>query len=651
MNLLTYTVGIDTGGTFTDSIVMNNATGKTTKAKVLTTPFDLTVCFREVLEAEAEKLQMPLADFLSACEDIRYSQTISTNAIITRTGTKIGLLVTAGHESDVYGSGPEARTFVDSELIRGVEILEKSEGGKVAQLNMTKTRETLDWLVDHGARAVVVALKGSFDDPAAELAVRDLVRNEYPPQYLGRVPIFLSHEMAKISDDRVRTCTSIVGAYVHHSMRTYLYRAEDFLKANSHRHPLLLVKSDGTLSTIPWASAAGSIGSGPAAGVLGARLLGKQLYGLQEVLTMDIGGTSLDCALVGEGSLLTPYTELEGMTVFQPMVRLRSAPVGEGSLVRVVDGRIQVGPRSAGSTPGPACFGRGGTEPTLTDANLILGLLDPSNFLGGRIQLSTEKAEAAIRKEVADPLGLNLLEASWAIREAAEESMIKALRSLPLEKKINLSMFCYGGGGPLHICSLMNIIDEIGSAYVFPFSSEFSAMGCNMLDISHSYYSEVIPDEVALERTRNALTERASMDIAGEGLDIRQGSFESSLYSQNMSVTMQDVLGGSRGHTGQKLGPLIYSLTWRAESRKPVFIKSSSTSPGSLDSALKRTRMVCWNKSGPEDTRVFNLNKLECGHRVRGPAILESEDSTVVLESGYHLLVDEFGNFRIGRKE
>lgn len=650
VKLLTYTVGIDTGGTFTDCIVMDNETGRTTKSKVLTTPFDLTVCFKEALEAQAEKLHVSIAEFLTACEGIRYSQTISTNTIVTRSGTKIGLIVTSGYESEVYGSGPEVRTFVDPELIKGIEVSGKSIGTYGVELDLTKTRATMDYLVDHGARAIVVALKGSFNSPAGELAVRDFVRREYPPQYLGRVPVFLSHEVARVNDDRVRTCTTVVGVYVHRSMRAHLYKAEDFLNANSHRHPLLLVKSDGTLSTIPWASAAGSIGSGPAAGVLGARLIGKQLYGLQEVITMDLGGTSLDYALVGDGNLLAYYAELEGITVFQPMVRLSSAPVGGGSLVRAGDGRIQVGPESAGSTPGPACFGRGGIVPTPTDANLILGYLDPSNFLGGRIQLSPEKAEAVIRKEIADPLGLNVVEASWAIRGAAEQRMVDAMLSLSLENKKDLSVFCYGGGGPLHICSIMNSIAQLGSAYVFPFSSEFSAMGCNMLDISHSYSSEITPNKEALEKTRVELTDRASMDITGEGLDVRRGTFESSLYNQNMLVKIPDVLSGPRDSIGQMPGPFVYSLMWRAESRKPVFNKS--TIPASTDSksALKGSRKIWW-KSGPENTRIFDLNKLEFGHVVNGPAVIESEDSTIVLENSYLLKVDEFGNFKIGRTE
>lgn len=665
-----YIVGIDTGGTFTDGIVVDTETMQRLKLKVPTTPYDLNECFVDLLKGAAEKLSLNLQDFLSRCENIRYSQTIATNTIITRTGIKLGLIVTRGHEDDLYLSQrvnkwedkrkQAAFSFISRDMVAGIDESVDDSGRIVKPASTEEILSTLERLIDLGARAIVISLKNSYLNQAHEIAIRNVVKSEYPPQYLGRVPTFLSSDVARIKDDHARTFSALIDAYVHSKMATYLYKAEDFARENKYGRPLLLVNSDSALSTIARTKALSTIGSGPAAGLSGAYTIARGLYGSENVVTYDIGGTSLDIGLVkSEAPEVTYYVDLEGDKIFQPMIDVTSVAIGGGSIVHLEGKDIQVGPKSAGSAPGPACFDRGGVDPTPTDANLLLGYLNPDNFLGGRIKLNTERSKEVIDNVVAKPLGIDdIFEASYAVRKATDKKIIDSMRAFLQEKsggnQRKFIAYSYGGGGPVHVCSILSAIPEIESAYVFPFSSEFSAMGCCLLEMGHHYYRELSSKESgSLDKITNEMMETASKDMAGEGFSQDSVSPPVVGIYANGGATFTPVGDDSRGKIEQlqrsEKEPMVLSLKWQVKTAKAEFRKIQSSGRSTKEPVLKGKRSAYWPGLGLTETSVYELDSFTQQSIVKGPCIIESEDATVVLEPKFQYSVDEYGNGYIKR--
>ncbi|MEM4280731.1 MAG: hydantoinase/oxoprolinase family protein [Candidatus Caldarchaeum sp.] len=653
-----YIVGIDTGGTFTDGVVVDREGDLLLRLKVVTTPYDLTECFIELLSRAAEKVGLDVGTFLSRCESIRYSQTIATNTFITKTGTKLGLVVTRGYEDDLYSGrrSPPLLNLVSRDLIAGVEEDVDQSGIVRSPLSQRGALEVVEQLLDKGARALVVSLRNSYANPVHEDMILEVVKKEYPPHYLGSVPLFLSHKVVKIRDDYVRTCTAVVNAYIHRRMATYLYKAEDYTRANGYNKQLFVVTSDGAVSTIPWTKAISTIGSGPAAGVIGAYLIMKQIYGLNQVVTVDLGGTSLDMGIVKGGvPELTYYTMLDGITVFQPMISVESLAVGGGSLVKLSGDKVLVGPESAGSMPGPACFGRGGDQPTPTDANLLLGYLDPEGFLGGSIPLKLELASEAIRRSVAGPLGVDVVEASCMVRRSVDEKIAVSLRTF-LERRGaegKVTCYFYGGGGPLHACSILSRLKSLERAYVFPYSSEFSALGCCMLDIGHHYYREVRrADSTKLRDILEDMIDRARRDIEGEGFSADEVALEALLYAGYGSGFVPIPLNAD-AYPDQATGDgeaLIIILKSVIPTEKPRFKAMDKSTPDSAH-ALKGWREAYWTNIGMKRTPVYEMHMLRPGNIVDGPAIIQAEDTTVLIEPEFTYSVDEFGNGVIERSE
>ena len=383
-----FTIDIDTGGTCTDGFFSRDGEFKT--VKVLTTPHDLTVCLADCVKEGAKLFDVSVRDMLAATDVIRYSTTIGVNTLITKTGSKIGLIVSKGFKDSLYADDPKEAepvfSLVPKEMIDEVHEDIDDRGNIITTLEKEDVLDSMQRLIDMGARAIAVSLRNSHVNPAHERKCKSLIKDQYPNYYLGSLRVFLASEISDQPGDFQRTNTIVVNGYIHDALVKYLYKAEDDLRNNFCAHPLMVAHSYGGVARVAKTRAIDTYSSGPALGVIGAGTLGE-MYGFSNVITVDIGGTSLDLGLIRDGvHHYDMNPSITGFPVSVPMITTYSAPIASGSIARL-DGsnNLKVGPKSAGARPGPVCFNLGGMEPTVTDADVVLGIIDPDYFLGGRI--------------------------------------------------------------------------------------------------------------------------------------------------------------------------------------------------------------------------------------------------------------------------
>ncbi len=383
-----YSIDIDTGGTFTDGFVRGN--GKIETVKVPTTPHDLTLCFIECIEEAAKKLGYESArQLLPQTDTVRLSTTIGTNALINASGPKLGLITTRGPGENAY-TPPDAANSAVNFLVPGDMILcideeMGTDGTSITAPDSAQLLSGVKALLERGARRIVISLSRSPINPAHEKACRDIVLANYPAHYLGTVPLLLSTEISSEMDDRYRTNAALIDAYIHQEMAHYLYKADEDVRKNQFKWPLLIVHATGGVCRVAKTKAIDTCDSGPAAGLFGAAFLARS-YGIDNVVTVDVGGTSTDVGLVRHGEpSRTEEKDLGGIPVKESAIETASIGAGGSSIVRVdaKSKQLTVGPESAGGIPGPACFGLGGANACLTDAWVTLGYIDPELLPGG----------------------------------------------------------------------------------------------------------------------------------------------------------------------------------------------------------------------------------------------------------------------------
>jgi N-methylhydantoinase A len=530
-----FTIDIDTGGTFTDGFFTRDGEIKT--VKVLTTPHDLTVCFANCIKEGAEQFGISLNELMLNTDIVRYSSTTGVNALITRTGSKIGLIVTKGYLGSLYAKELKEvepiYSLISREMVLEVEEEIDNQGNIIRPLKNDEVLERMQYLIDIGARAITISLKNSHINPTHEKQVKRLIKEQYPNYYLGSVRVFLASEISDQPGDFYRTNAVVINGYVHDSLVKYLYKAEDDLRANLCPRPLMVAHSHGGVARVAKTRAIDTYASGPALGVIGAgNMAGK--YGFQNVMTVDIGGTSLDLGLIRDGVYsydLIPT--IAGLPVTVPMITTYSVALAGGSIASLDSSRnLQIGPKSVGARPGPACFNLGGTEPTVTDADVVLGFIDPNYFLGGRIRLNREKAVSAIKTRIADPLKISVEEAACLIREETgirtQKDILWFLERQGVGEK-ELSSFAvvvYGGAGPTHFCDFAKGL-SFGHSLASPYAAVFSAFGSSTTDLLHTYSKFIqidlfdkgkyLTDLERLNQIIAGLLEIAKNDIWGEG--------------------------------------------------------------------------------------------------------------------------------------
>ncbi len=669
-----FTVDIDTGGTFTDGFITRGGEFRTVKTP--TTPHDLTVCFMECIREGARVFDVPLGDFLYETDIIRFSNTIGTNSIIQRDGPKIGLIVSDGQDHlcpTVSEDGK--RPLVDAGMVETIAEEVDAVGAVLRPPVRADVLAAAQALIDRGARCLVVALEHADLNASNERLVRETIKREYPRDYLGSVPVFLSSDIVQRPGYRERINTAALNAYIHGKLTRLLYKAGEDLRRQQYRGHLFIGHNNGAVARVAKTRAINTYNSGPAAGLLGAREIGA-LYGARCVMSGDMGGTSFDIGFVVDGEpsyALRP--EVEGFNCNLPMLAIRALGAGGGSIAKVASGALQVGPESAGALPGPACFGLGGTRATVTDANLVLGWLDPEYFLGGRSRLDLNRARAAIEADVAVPLGISIEEAAWRIKYTVEADVGRELAQLRRDMGPHPApmLVVYGGAGPLHSCAIAAAAG-ISTLVVTPFSAVFSAYSSSLMDVGHLYYRRLdVPlhrqaDFGPVDKAVDELRQRATVDMRGEGFDAGRIAWELQLIVRSASGEEAKVLAPIDFHRSAdgvgevlgKAGPLLGGDTDLTLCTLGLFGKASvphylprqvPAASRALAEALKGRRRVSLHPQGePVALDVYDRERLENGHRIEGPVIVESSQTTMVIPEGWSLTVDHYDNALIERR-
>src|SRR6266540_2534221 len=497
-------ISVDIGGTFTDCFFVWDDIY--VEAKALTTHHNLALGFNDALDLACKRAELDRGTVLAEVDSVRYATTLGTNALIERKGPKVAAIVTHGFEDTIplsrgrgYGEGldysmqqnlPAAERpepIVPRQLIRSVRERMNSAGEVVARLDPQDVRNVVRELVDAGAEALVVSLTNATENPEHELQIQEIIQEEFPPHELGAIPVLLGHQVSGRKGEYVRATSTIVDAFLHEIMFHALSQLSNNLREFGYDKPMLVIHNSGGMAQMNSTDALQTIHSGPIAGVGAAEHLSSET-GLGHVISTDMGGTSFDIGLVPEGGVkhYDFLPTIDRWLVSVPMVHLDTLGAGGGSIASYdrIHHAIKIGPESAGSNPGPACYDRGGLKPTVTDADLILGYLNPDYYAGGHLELSRRRAERAVAdlgEEVEDAEGteLSILKLAHIVKKRTERNMADGIskelgvRGYDVKK---FTMLAYGGNGPLHCCGIAN---ELGIKRVLvpPFASVFSALG------------------------------------------------------------------------------------------------------------------------------------------------------------------------------
>ena len=690
---MNFTIDIDTGGSFTDGFL--TAGDKVEQIKVETTPHDLTVCFLNCITEGANKLGISVEELLSKTAVIRYSTTIGTNCLLQKIGPKLGLIVTEGFTDTLYMPNDDSNA-IEASGIMGTIVLpnmrigikEKvDDSGEIGQsLDEEEVRKVVEFLLDSGARSIVISLRNSALNPHHEQNVKDIIDSEYPRHYLGSVPVLTACAITAHSDNYIRTNSAILNAYIHRDMVRYLYRADELLRQHGYRKPLLVTHSSGGVARVAKTTALNTYNSGPVAGLIGCSKVANELYGIQNFISVDVGGTSVDIG-VGAGGEVTPEQKptIEGFKIGLPMVTLGTAAGGGGSIARIApdSGSIQVGPDSAGALPGPVSYDLGGLEPTITDADLVLGYLDPDYFLGGKKMLVKDKSVAAINSLIASGLGVSVEEAAWRIVQTSEEDVAQQIRAT-IEKRglqpDTLTLFAFGGGGGTRCRGYASRLG-ITKVIVFAFNAVASAFGASTMDILHTYESSAhitlksssgtypAAEWRSFNEAIEEMVNSAQRDMRGEGFAPESLSFtlelgilgtnglqwiESPLIHLEQEDQARKMAENYASQSGTDSGEMVIErISLKAECVTPHYQLPEFSEQG-IDpkKAQKGAREVYWGANRVK-TNIYERALLQCGNKIEGPAIIEAPDTTYVIPSGWNYTVDKYlnGIMEVSRNE
>ncbi|NMG17178.1 hydantoinase/oxoprolinase family protein [Aromatoleum bremense] len=655
-----YTVDIDTGGTMTDALVSD---GEQRHAiKVDTTPHDYTVSFIGCLSEASKRLGYPNTEaFLAKVGMIRWSSTITTNVLGERRGSKVGLLVTEGHEETLYGT---AKSPVVGELIDECNVI-----GLPPSPTAVDILEGVKQLLEGGVRRICVCLANSFPDNGAEREIKAVIEDQYPDHIIGAVPVLLGSEMATLRHDQTRVHYSLMNAYTHTQLATSLFKAEDVLRdEHNWTGPLLIGNTNGGVARIGKTKSVDTIESGPVFGTFGGAYMAR-LYGLKNVVCFDVGGTTTKASIIRDGQpMFQRGGELMEVPVQSSFAMLRSAVVGGGSIARVKDRSVVLGPESMGAAPGPACYGLGGNEATLTDALLVLGYLDPCNFLGGRRQLKVDLARAAIERMVAKPMGVSPEVAALLIRDEAVAMMAELLQATLAEAKLSASeaaLFCFGGNGPMFAAFVAEKL-QMPVAYTFNLGPVFSAFGSAISDVVHVYERgvDLLWDAAVRDNLLpilSGLQTQAERDLRGESFDPAKAVYT---WEIDFGATEADVstvrVELSQSEAKNVFDALSKAVSAASVSRLPLLgVRLSSRFVVGSHGMKKRADRVAIKAPGEREMRfngaaesaspVYSWESMNVGDVAEGPAVINGSTLTCPVPPGWKLRVDDYGNAEMTR--
>jgi len=523
-------IGVDVGGTFTDLVMINHETGDVRLAKV---PSTLGNQADGVMNA-IESAQTNLSDV----DLIVHGTTTTTNAVLERKLSKTGLITTEGFRDilelgrrtrpQAYGMKGVFRPIIPRPLRLEVPERMDAQGRVVTKLDQEKVKTATQSLLDMGCEAVVIHFLHAYANPEHELAAGEIVKKIWPNTH-----VTLGHALLSESREFERGVTAAVNASVQPLLSRYVSKLDHALKEGGYRGELLVMNGNGGMVSASRVAleAAKTVMSGPASGVMAAAYAG-QVSGIKDLITYDMGGTSTDVALIRNAEpSVSNETEIEyAMPIHVPMVDVRTVGAGGGSIAKVnAGGLLEVGPESAGATPGPMCYGKGGTLPTISDANLLLGRLDPAKFTGVNAGVSLSDVQAAFSEQIGDVLGLDPTQAASAVIQIANTKMAGAIRMVSVSLGADprdFALFAFGGAGPLHACALAK---ELGIPRVLipPRPGITNAIGCVVADLRHDYVQTLNKpldglDMNVLRQIFDAQAAEGEALINGEGLSLRE---------------------------------------------------------------------------------------------------------------------------------
>lgn len=686
-----YRVGVDVGGTFTDVICITPE-GQVLLDKAPTTPHDQSEGVLQGLAQLAETLGLPLAELCGQLEAFVHGTTTADNTMIEMSGAPTGLLATEGHRDEIELRRDHKENIWDPAYPPPPAIARRRaripiperldfEGEVVLPIDEEAVRRGARRLRDLGVTSIAVCFLFSFVNPDHERRARELIREELPDVE----HISLSHEVLPRAAEFERTSTTLVNAYVAPKITRYVDRLVARLRQAGFGGQVVLMQSSG--GVMPPESVArravALLGSGPTGGVMAAALAGER-SGVKDLVAVDMGGTSYDVCLVSDGTpaVATDWNWRHRYYLALPMVDIHSVGAGGGSIARVRQGALLVGPESAGSFPGPACYSRGGDRPTVTDSDAILGYLPATGFAAGRMELDVEAARRAMQRDVAGPLGLEVDEAAWAVQRIVNANMANAVRKVLSSHGADpreLCLMAYGGGGAVHAWAQAREL-RMDRILVPKSSPAFSALGLlvsdYVVDLMRAYVVKLA--DIDLDRVRSLaaeLREEADKELAPANLG--PGRVQANLFVQmcyhgqnfdlsvplpgGEAVTEDDLLeladrfhrlhAANRGFSFPNQPPLVRGirLVHRGLTPKPPLLArvGSETDAGAVRLGTRPAYFGDGSGGGFVDTPVYDGSRLGPGAVVEGPALVQEPFTVVVLAPGDVARLDRHGNYDI----
>lgn len=698
---LQYLVGIDIGGTFTDCAVVDKGTGQVFVGKSPTTPHDYGEGFFGAIESAATTLGLSLAELMQRTQRLAHGTTVGTNAIVSRNGSRVGLIATKGHGDAIYiadnasrGTGvpieqllhyPSShalRPFVERSDIREINERLDRDGDVVVALDEAGVVAAAEDLVASGVESLAVCLLWSFMNRAHEERALELIR-----EHLADVPVCASNDIAPHIGEYPRMATTILNAYISPKLTEYVKRIEAQARDLGLTSTLMFMQADGGLATADEIirRPIDTLNSGPVGGV---RATAQFAAGTGElnVITTDVGGTTLDVSVITDGQVsLTKSTTLQQHVLMLDHVDVQSVGAGGGSVAWIEEhsGTLRVGPQSVGADPGPACYGNGGTEPSVTDADLVLGFLDPDTFFGGQLKLDRTLAEQAVRT-VAEPLGMSVDEAAAAIHQVADAKMSDLMRSMTVRQGIDprkYGVYAFGGGGGTHAAIYASSLEC--KELVIPhadIASVWSALGISVADLTHSFRQPVLigepfdPGDLArrfeeLERRAHEyvqeigdhtetidLQRRAACKYGMQVFEVLADLPSGPITEQSLRAMSEDferryatLFGEDAGYRQAGIVITALSVDIVGTVDKPQFASSDGTTREADAGKVRQHRDVYWHElQRRHDTPVWSGEMLEPGESIVGPAVVEYPHTTVVVRPEMTMTIDGLGSLRIG---
>lgn len=633
----TMLVNIDNGGTLTDICVVGQ--DKVYYTKTLTTPIDLSECFFEGI-SKAAKVMYGEGSFVTLLQKsslIRYSSTQGTNALVEKKGPKVGLITDEPNLINTLNESSAEKDMFQSLVEDRIALLKDSNDEEEMDLALVTA---INDLTTAGAERLVIAV----GDREKEKQYKHFFLLRFPRHLLGSVPVLFSWEFTSDTSRKRRIWSAIINTFLHPTLDHFLYSAEHRLRAHKVKNPLLIYRNDGASSRVAKSVALKTYSSGPRGGLEGTRAL-AEAYGFNHVLMIDVGGTTSDIGAIDNLSIIADRRgQVEGIAISFELSDVRSYGVGGSSIIRAVDGSITVGPKSVGATPGPACFGFGGKEATITDVNLLLGILDADTFLNGELKLDADRARQVIQTNVADPLGVSIEEALFMMQEAFAAKMAACF-----EDRVHPSgetvLAAFGGGGPMSACQAARKAN-IKRVVIPKLAAVFSAYGLSFSDVSQEFEEDITGlSEQEVDAVKKRLLEQANRHMFQEGYSLEnecEVSWKLIVEDPDGSEKARLALKDKVPINGDQKLFLVLKATHMLE--HPKLNASLPDMNQSVLATAAGTRKILIQDQGQVDIPVYELEKQSSNASDQGPAIIEGPFFTARVTEGWSFVVTDAGD-------